>query len=168
MRVDGDGRGVNVTPAMSTDPRFAAPTPFARLVYAHAASVAGDACIFVSLAGSVFFSSPTSAARGKVLLYLLITIAPFAVVAPVLGPALDRIQGGRRLLVVLTALGRAVLCLTMALYILKPSPEGLLIYPLAFGMLVLQKGYTIARSSLVPAVVKEEGDLVAANSRLRS
>ena len=45
------GGGGNVTLAMSTDPRFAEPTPFARLVYAHAVSVAGDACLTVSLAG---------------------------------------------------------------------------------------------------------------------
>ena len=29
-------------------------------------------------------------------LYLLITIAPFAVIAPLIGPALDRVQHGRR------------------------------------------------------------------------
>ena len=83
---------------MSTDPRFAEPTPFARLVYAQATSACGDACILVSMAGSIFFPSPTSAARGKVLLFLLITMTPFVIVAPVLGPALDRMKGGRRLL----------------------------------------------------------------------
>jgi len=54
----------------------------------------------------------------------------------------------------------------MALYITKPSPEGLLVYPLAFGMLVLGKGYQIAKSALVPALVKDEDGLVSANSRL--
>ena len=76
-----------MTVAMSTDPRFAEPTPFARLVYAHAISVAGDACLTVSLAGSLFFQNPSGAARGKVLLYLILTMAPFAIVAPVLGPS---------------------------------------------------------------------------------
>lgn len=151
---------------MSTDPRFAEPTPFARLVYAQAVSVCGDACLTVSLAGSLFFQSPTSAARGKMLLYLLITIAPFAIVAPVLGPALDRTKGGRRLLMIVSAGGRAVLCLGMALYISKPAPEGLLVYPLAFGVLVLAKGAQIAKSALVPALVKNDAELVTANSRL--
>jgi Major Facilitator Superfamily len=151
---------------MSTDPRFAEPTPFARLVYAQAVSVCGDACLTVSLAGSLFFQSPTSAARGKVLLYLLITMAPFAIVAPVLGPALDRTKGGRRMLMILSAAGRAVLCLGMALYITKPAPEGLLVYPLAFGVLVLAKGAQIAKSALVPALVKDDAELVNANSRL--
>ena len=151
---------------MSTDPRFAEPTPFARLVYAHAVSVAGDACLTVSLAGSLFFQSPTTAARGKVLLYLLLTMAPFAIVAPVLGPAIDRIRGGGRLLVVASSGGRAVLCVFMAMYVSKPAPEGLLVYPLAFGALVLAKGHQIAKSSLVPALVQNDDELVNANSRL--
>jgi hypothetical protein len=155
-----------VTEAMSTDPRFAEPTPFARLVYAHAISVAGDACLTVSLAGSLFFQNPAGAARGKVLLYLVLTMAPFAIVAPVLGPILDRSRGGRRMLVILSAVGRAVLCLAMAEYISKSAPEGLLIYPLAFGALVAAKGYSIAKSALVPALVPDKAALVTANSRL--
>jgi Na+/melibiose symporter-like transporter len=151
---------------MSTDPRFAEPTPFARLVYAQAVGACGDAGILVSMAGSIFFSSPTSAARGKVLLFLLITMAPFAIVAPVLGPALDRMKGGRRLFLIFSAAGRALLCLALAMYISKPAPEGLLVYPLAFGVLVLQKGSTIAKSALVPALVKDDAELVTANSRL--
>lgn len=150
----------------STDPRFAEPTPFARLVYAHAVSVCGDACLTVSMAGSLFFQSPTSAAREKVLLYLLVTMAPFAVVAPVLGPALDRSKGGRRMLVILAAAGRALLCVFMAMYISKPAPEGLLVYPLAFGVLILAKGHSIAKSALVPALVTNDAELVNANSRL--
>jgi MFS family permease len=151
---------------MSTDPRFAEPTPFARLVYAQATGACGDACILVSMAGSIFFSSPTSAARGKVLLFLLITMTPFVIVAPVLGPALDRMKGGRRIFLILSAAGRALLCLALAMYISKPAPEGLLVYPLAFGVLVLQKGSAIAKSALVPALVKDEAELVTANSRL--
>jgi MFS family permease len=151
---------------MSTDPRFAEPTPFARLVYAHAVSVAGDACLTVSLAGSLFFQNPAGAAREKVVLYLVLTMAPFAIVAPVLGPMLDRSRGGRRLLVIASALGRAAICLAMAQYVSKAAPEGLLIYPLAFGALVLAKGYAIAKSALVPAVVKDKSELVNANSRL--
>jgi hypothetical protein len=151
---------------MSTDPRFAEPTPFARLLYAQAAGACGDACILVSMAGSIFFSSPTSAARGKVLLFLLITMTPFVIVAPVLGPALDRMRGGRRLFLICSAGGRAILCLALAMYISKPAPEGLLVYPLAFAVLVLQKGSTIAKSALVPTLVKNESELVTANSRL--
>src|SRR4051812_30540924 len=126
----------------------------------------GDACIAASLAGSLFFSTPTSSSREKVLLYLVVTMLPFAVVAPVLGPALDYRRSGRRLLVVVSMLGRAVLALMMARWISDPAPAGLLVYPLAFGILVLAKGYSVAKSALVPALVDDPGELVKANSRL--
>ena len=151
---------------MPEDPRFLPPTPFSRLVATHAASVCADACVAASLAGSLFFAQPTSAARGDILLFLLLTMAPFAIVAPVMGPALDRIKGGRRSMVVASCLGRGILCLAMAQFITKPSPEGLIVYPLAFGVLVLQKTYSVARAALVPALVDDENELVKANSRL--
>src|SRR5262245_45400771 len=112
-------------PAASPDPHFAPPTPFARLVSAHAASAAGDGAIIASLAGSLFFSQPTGQAREKVLLYLLLTLAPFGIIAPVLGPMLDRIRGGRRLLLVLSTAARAILAVLMSRYITKGAPEGL-------------------------------------------
>jgi MFS family permease len=128
---------------------------------AHAVGMAGDVFVTVSLAGSLFFDVGVGAARPKVLLYLLLTMAPFAVVAPVLGPFLDRTRGGRRLMVAVSMAGRAVLCVLMASKIDSP-----LLYPLAFGALVLSKGQTVAKSSLVPAVVDSHDELVLANSRL--
>lgn len=151
---------------MTTDPRFLPPTPFSRLVVAHAASTCGDACIAASLAGSLFFSAPTDSSREKVLLYLLITMLPFAVVAPVLGPALDYRRNSRRVLVAVSMLGRAVLAVLMARWISDPAPGGLLVYPIAFAILVLAKGYSVAKSSLVPALVGRDEELVRANSRL--
>jgi MFS family permease len=136
-------------------------TPFARLALAHAVGMAGDVFVTVSLAGSLFFDVGVGAARPKVLLYLLLTMAPFAVVAPVLGPFLDRTRGGRRLMVAAAMGGRAILCVLMANKINSP-----LLYPLAFGALVLSKGQSIAKSSLVPAVVDSHDELVLANSRL--
>jgi hypothetical protein len=38
---------------MATDPRFLPPSPFSRLVTAHAVSMCGDAAIAASLAGSL-------------------------------------------------------------------------------------------------------------------
>ena len=100
------------------------------------------------------------------LLYLLVTMLPFAVVAPVLGPALDYRRSGRRVLVVTSMMGRAVLALLMARWISDAAPGGLLVYPLAFGILVLAKGYSVAKSALVPALVDDTTELVRANSRL--
>ncbi|MEX0663429.1 MAG: hypothetical protein WD598_01510 [Acidimicrobiia bacterium] len=153
-------------PRLPTDKRFAPPTPFARLMWTHAASAAADACIAASLAGSLFFASPASSSREKLLLYLVISFAPFAIIWPLLGPALDRTSGGRRLVVTLSLVGRAILCVFMSRYITKDTSEGLLMYPLAFGVLVLQKSYSVAKSSLLPAVIDDEAELVRANSRL--
>ncbi len=154
------------SPAGPTDSRFAEPTPFARLAITHAASICGDVCLTVSLAGSLFFSVSPGQSREKVLLYLIITMAPFAVIAPLLSPLLDRIRGGRRLMIFITCAARGVLCLFIARYVNASGAEALLIYPLAFGLLVAQKTYSIARSALVPSLVSGERELVGANSRL--
>jgi MFS family permease len=153
-------------PPAPADPRFAEPTPFARLAITHAASICGDVCLTVSLAGSLFFSVSPGESREKVLLYLLLTMAPFAIIAPLLSPLLDRVRGGRRLMIFATCAARALLCIFMARYVNASGAEGLLIFPLAFGVLVMAKTYSIARSSLVPAVVGGENELVKANSRL--
>ena len=136
-------------------------SPFARLARVHALSTAADTLVATSLAGSLFFSIPTGEARGRVALYLLLTIAPFAIVGPLMGPALDRAKGGRRLLVVLTGVSRVVVCLLMA-----TAVDSLLLFPAAFAVLVLGKAYAIARSALVPTVVNDDAELVEANSRL--
>src|SRR5581483_9199300 len=136
-------------------------SPFARLALTHALAIGADTLVAIALAGSIFFSATLAAARPKVLLYLGITMVPFAVVAPVMGPALDRTKGGRRFMVAVFALGRALLCLFMANHL-----DSLLFYPAAFGTLALSKGYQVAKSSLVPAVVDDESELVEANSRL--
>ncbi len=77
------------------------------LIWNQVLSYGTDAMITVALAGTVFFGASAHAQRGNVLLYLLITMAPFAVVAPVIGPALDRLQHGRRWAMAGTAVGRA-------------------------------------------------------------
>jgi MFS family permease len=117
--------------------------------------------VTVSLAGSLFFDVGVGDARPNVLLYLILTMAPFAIVAPVLGPLLDRTRGGRRMMVSLSMLGRAFLCILMANNI-----QNLWLYPLAFCALVLSKGQSVAKSALVPAVVDDKDELVLANSRL--
>lgn len=136
-------------------------TPFSRLAIAHALSVGGDTLIAVALAGSIFFNVSADAARPKVLLYLGVTMAPFAVVAPVLGPAIDRTRGGRRLMLSACSAGRVVLCLLMARDI-----DSLFFYPEAFGALALSKGAAVSKSALVPGVVPDDTALVEANSRL--
>src|SRR5215211_932058 len=71
--------------------------PLDRLAWVHAASTCGDALVAVALAGTLFFAVPVAAARPRVALYLLLTVAPFAVVAPLLGSLLDGRRGDGRL-----------------------------------------------------------------------
>jgi MFS family permease len=123
--------------------------------------VAGDVFVTVSLADTLFFSATTGQARPKVLLYLLLTLAPFALIAPVFGPLLDRTRGGRRLLFAATMAARAFLCLIMAAHV-----HTFALYPLAFGTLVMSKAQSVTKSALVPGVIKNKGELVLANSRL--
>ena len=78
-------------------------TPFGRLALTQVVLTAGDALLTVSLAGSLFFKVSANEARGKVILYLLLTVAPFAVVAPLLGPIIDRSRGARRATVVVSS-----------------------------------------------------------------
>ncbi len=136
-------------------------TPFTRLARTHAASVAGDTLIALALANSLFFQISPEAARSKVALYLALTMAPFAVVAPLIGPALDRTKGGRKLVVVAANALRAVVCV-----FLIRDLNSLLLFPEAFAVLVLAKSYQVARSALVPTVVRSDTELVEANARL--
>src|ERR1019366_8298542 len=50
--------------------------PFGRLALTHVLMTAGDTMFAVSLAGSLFFSISPTAAKDKVLLYLLLTMGP--------------------------------------------------------------------------------------------
>src|SRR3712207_1265017 len=110
---------------------------------------------------SLFFSISPDAARTQVAQYLVLTMAPFAVVAPLLGPWIDRAHGGRRSMVILSAAGRVALCILMI-----DDLDGLLLFPEALAVLVLAKGYSVARASLVPGLVRDESELVEANARL--
>ena len=136
-------------------------TPFGRLARVHAVLVAGDALVAIALAGSLFFSIDPSAARWRVALYLLFTMAPFALVAPLVGPAIDRAKGGRRNMVILSAGLRALVAFMMV-----GDLDSLLLFPEAFAMLVLGKGYHVAKSAIVPTTVETDEELVEANSKL--
>ncbi len=88
-------------------------------------------------------------------------MTPFAVIAPILGPTLDRAKSRRVTLAIFSCFGRAVLCILMARHL-----QSFLLYPEAFGMLVLTKSFQVTKSALVPAVVTSPDELVRANSRL--
>jgi hypothetical protein len=135
--------------------------PFARLMLAQAAHAAGDALVAVALAGTLFFSVPTGQARGRVGLYLLLTMTPFALLSPVVGPLLDRWRGSYRAAIFVSAVGRAVLAFLMA-----SRTDRIALYPLAFGSLVLSRTHGISRGALVPDILPPGRTLVSVNARL--
>ncbi|WP_076816640.1 MFS transporter [Pseudofrankia asymbiotica] len=124
-------------------------------------NAAGDALVTVVLAGALFFSVPTGEARSKVALYLLITMVPFVLLAPVIGPVLDRFSYGRRSALAALCLGRAMLAWQLA-----TSLTGIGVYPLALGLLMLSRAFGVARSAVIPRVAPPELTLVKVNSRL--
>ncbi|MFE9331884.1 MFS transporter [Streptomyces sp. NPDC006925] len=134
-----------------------------KLIELHAVNSAGDMLITVALASTVFFSVPTGEARGRVALYLAVTMAPFALLAPVIGPLLDRVPHGRRAAMAAAMLARALLALTMAGAV---ATGGLELYPAALGVLVSSKAYGVIRSAVVPRLLPPRISLVKANSRV--
>jgi MFS family permease len=140
----------------------AAESGLTALIWNQVLSYGADAMVTVALAGTVFFGASAHAQRGNVLLYLLITMAPFAVVAPVIGPALDRLQHGRRWTLAATGIGRAILALLMAAH----SSELLVLYPCALGSLVFSKAYAVVRAAASPRLVPQGMTLTAANARV--
>jgi MFS family permease len=136
-------------------------TPFGRLARAHMLSVAGDALLAIALADSLFFNVDPNDARWRVGAYLLLTLAPFAIVGPFLGPVMDRVRGGHRYMIIATTVIRAVLMAALVRYV-----QAWPLFPLAFSMLVMGKTYSIAKSAVVPTTVSGHEQLVWVNSRL--
>ncbi|EXG79521.1 nitrate/nitrite transporter [Cryptosporangium arvum DSM 44712] len=131
-----------------------------RMFDLHALSCAGDALVAVGLAGTIFFSVPVGEARVRVALYLLVTMAPFALLAPLVGPVLDRFRHGRRYALATTMLARGFLA-----YAIADQLDSWVLYPAAFGVLVMSKSYGVARSAAVPRLLPPRITLVEANAR---
>ncbi len=134
-----------------------------RLIELHAANAAGDSAFAIALAGTVFFAGATSGQRGPVLLFLGLTMVPFAIVAPLIGPFLDRFSHGRRWAIGATFALRAFLCWVLAGTLSDGSPW---FYVAALGVLVSSKAYGVAKAAAVPRLVPPEITLVKANGRV--
>ncbi|MFG2672827.1 MFS transporter [Streptomyces sp. NPDC048445] len=155
----GTARGIR----KATHAHGAGESGLGKLIELHAVNGAGDVMITVALASTVFFSVPTDQARGRVALYLAVTMAPFIVLAPVIGPLLDRLPHGRRAAMAGSMLARALLALTMSGAV---ATGGLELYPAALGVLVCSKAYGVVRSAVVPRLLPPRFSLVKANSRV--
>ncbi|MEV7687189.1 MFS transporter [Streptomyces bungoensis] len=159
LPVTGAARGIR----RATHAHGAGESGLGKLIELHAVNGAGDVMVTVALASTVFFSVPTDEARGRVALYLAITMAPFTVLAPVIGPLLDRLPHGRRAAMAGAMLARALLALIISGAVATGSLE---LYPAALGVLVASKAYGVVRSAVVPRLLPPAFSLVKANSRV--
>ncbi|KUL27193.1 MFS transporter [Streptomyces regalis] len=155
----GTARGIR----KATHAHGAGESGLGKLIELHGVNGAGDMMITVALASTVFFSVPTDEARGRVALYLGITMAPFTILAPVIGPLLDRLPHGRRAAMAGAMFARAMLALVLSGAVVTGSIE---LYPAALGVLVASKAYGVVRSAVVPRLLPPHFSLVKANSRV--
>ncbi|RZA10329.1 MAG: MFS transporter, partial [Lysobacteraceae bacterium] len=114
------------------------------------------------IAGTLFFAQPGEA-RGQIALFLGLTMLPFAVVAPLLGPFLDRFSHGRRWAIGATMALRAFLCWLLADAV---AANSVAMFPAALGVLVSSKAYGVARAATVPRLQPRDLTLVKANGRI--
>lgn len=133
-----------------------------RLLELNALNSAGNAAVAISLAGSLFFSVPTGEARGQVALFLGMTLLPFAVVAPLIGPLLDRFSHGRRWAIGATLAVRAFLAWVLAGAL---AGESRWMFPAALGVLVASKAYSVTSNAAIPRLLPGTLTLVKANGR---
>ncbi|WP_199923668.1 MFS transporter [Streptomyces cellulosae] len=159
LPVTGPARGIRKV----THAHGAGESGLGKLIELHGVNGAGDVMITIALASTVFFSVPTDEARGRVALYLAITMAPFTVLAPVIGPLLDRLPHGRRAAMAGAMLARALLALVLSGAVINGSIE---MYPAALCVLVASKAYGVVRSAVVPRLLPPGFSLVKANSRV--
>jgi MFS family permease len=133
----------------------------AALLGTHALQAGGDALVAIALANTAFFQVSAEAARGKIALYLLLTLLPFSLLIPVAGPLLDRFPHGRRNVLAITTGGRGLVAWTLA-----GSIASLALYPQALLILIGQRAYGVARAAAVVRVRPPALGLVASNARL--
>ncbi|ORV53629.1 hypothetical protein AWC05_19595 [Mycobacterium florentinum] len=132
------------------------------------ANSAVDSAMAVALANTLFFAAASGESKSKVALYLLITIAPFAVIAPLIGPALDRLQHGRRVALALSFALRTALAVVLIMNYdgASGSFPSWVLYPCALAMMVFSKSFSVLRSAVTPRVMPPTIDLVRVNARL--
>ncbi|MCF8568871.1 MFS transporter [Gordonia sp. HY002] len=136
------------------------------------ANTAVDAAMAIALANTLFFAAATADSKVSVGLYLAITIAPFAFIAPLIGPVLDRLQHGRRIAMATTFALRLVLGLLIIVNsswnsdTMQLEYKPWVLYPCALGLMVLSKSFGVLKSAAAPRVLPPSIDLVRVNSRL--
>ena len=131
------------------------------LSIAHGLSAAADSCVTVSLAGSLFFSLSPDASRDQVLLYLVVTMAPLAVLAPLVGPTVDRFRRRPQIVAATCYVLRGAMCLGLAASLFQLS-----FYFFAVALLIVSKASGVVKQALVPLVTEDPARLVDSYARL--
>ncbi|MBX6749654.1 MAG: MFS transporter, partial [Micromonosporaceae bacterium] len=124
-----------------------------RLLDVHTSAVAGDVLVVIGLLTALLFTGSISDARTRVALFLVVALVPFAIVAPLIGPLLDRFRHGRRFTLAASLFLRAVLAWIISMNV----DGGLGLYGAAFGMILLSRGYAAARSAALARLVTTTG-----------
>jgi MFS family permease len=157
------GRATMVQARRASEAEGAGESGLSRLIQLHVFNTAGDAAVAISLAGSLFFKVPSGEARDQVALFLGLTMLPFAIVAPLIGPFLDRFAHGRRWAIGATMALRAFLCWVIASSV---SSGSAVVFAAALGVLVSSKAYGVTRAAAVPRLLPSGFTLVKANGRV--
>ena len=157
------GRFTAVQARRASEAEGAGESGLHRLIQLHVFNTAGDAAVAISLAGSLFFQVPSGEARDQVALFLGLTMLPFAIVAPLIGPFLDRFAHGRRWAIGATMAIRAFLVWVLAGAVVTDSAW---LFPAALGVLVASKAYGVTRAAAVPRLLPRDFTLVKANGRV--
>jgi hypothetical protein len=157
--VNGTGRTVHRMTAASGAGR----TGLSNLLELSIAGSIGDSFVVIALAGTLFFSASAEQARGRAAFALIVTIAPYAILAPLVGPMLDRVRQGNKYILIGTMLARGLLCWGMAGAV--QHDDTVTLVPAALGVLVLQKAYAVTKAAVTPRLLPPDLSLVSANSR---
>jgi hypothetical protein len=132
-----------------------------RMAATHGTNDFADSLVSLSLVGSLFFSVSLEASRYRILLYLLLTALPLIVIAPWVGPMVERVRLGYRSIIVGSLLTRAVLALTLV-----GSLRTVGFYPVVFAILLARKLYAISKTAIVAQLVASPARLVADSAHL--
>jgi hypothetical protein len=135
---------------------------FRALAMSHAFNASGDTLVAVALADILFLTPSASDARGNVVLYLAVTLAPFAVLGPALSSLFARFPIAYRRGLGASSAARVAVAVLMAFNL----DNDVILFPLAFAMLIASRSHGISRNSLLPVTLESPHELVEANARL--
>ena len=133
--------------------------PFARrLVVTHGIDDIADSMVNISLVGSLFINVSFNASKSRILMYLVLTAIPLALIAPLVARIIDRTRYGYRVGIAGSQLFRIFLALGMAV-----SLKSLALYPLTFGVLLCRKAYALTKTALLTRLSNDPEELVRAS-----